>query len=186
MRRIYITLMSSLLLTLLLLPKLSNSIEYFNIYKEYGYNKNISTTKKNTLFVEAFGNGLLYSIGYDRLFFPEKTTKLSLSIGVTPFIGQKQSTMKIDAWLSPQVNCLIGKDHNLEIGIGYTFLGFYIDYINRPHLIFYRIGYRYQKTDGGLFFRIGFTPYSFIDKAPGINLDNPFMPWGGIAIGWTF
>ncbi len=136
----YMTLMSSILIILLLIPKLSKSIEYSISHKEYSYGNKISTIKRNTLFVEAFGNGLVYSIGYDRLFFPKKITKLSLSIGVTPLIGITQttvsSTVKFNAWLSPQVNCLIGKDHNLEIGIGYTFLGFYIDYINRPHLIF--------------------------------------------------
>ena len=38
------------------------------------------------------------------------------------------------------------------------------------------IGYRYQRPDGGINFRIGLTPL----------LAPSFQPWGGLSLGYTF
>lgn len=53
-----------------------------------------------------------------------------------------------------------------------------------------RIGYRHQKREGGLFYKVGLTPLAgfVFDVRKNSNNTNPenfAYPWIGAAIGWT-
>jgi len=98
---------------------------------------------------------------------------------------------------------LKGKQNNFfELGLGIS--GYYDHYsFNNPSLTVrenqvrelalmavLRIGYRHQKSDGGLFYKVGFTPLAGVV----IDLDSKFnfntaekfaYPLIGAAIGWT-
>ena len=100
---------------------------------------------------------------------------------------------------SMQVNYLFGeKNHYLEIGTGITFPEFYFPTsatithssekthykyenwtISTDFLIPLRIGYRYQRDNGGFFWKIAFVPMFSIHN-------DAFFPSAGIAIGYTF
>ncbi len=140
-----------------------------------------SDYKLNSVYFELGGNGLFYSFGYDRLFKISNISKFSLGSGLTYSYSGDSGGF----WVSPQINYLIGSNHNFEIGIGITIpiiLESNIDLY--PLCLIYRIGYRYQKEEGGLLFRIGFTPFSVLSTR-GLIVQ-PIIPWAGIAIGWTF
>ena len=93
---------------------------------------------------------------------------------------------------------MYGRYSNMfEFGLGVTYLyitknysdedGKYND--NVPYAgVNGNIGFRHQNADGGIFYKIGFTPmYSLLNyKQIPIIAKNAFIPMGGISIGWTF
>ncbi|MBS4014309.1 MAG: hypothetical protein KGZ97_11215 [Bacteroidetes bacterium] len=139
-----------------------------------------SDYKKNSAYLELGGNGILYSIGYDRLYKITNYSKLTLGSGLTYIFSEYYNRHRL--WASPQINYLIGEKKFLEVGIGLTIPVITDNYINMPPLIgFYRLGFRYQREDGGLQFRIGLTPICLVSES---RLS--IAPWAGISIGWTF
>jgi hypothetical protein len=183
--------------------------------------------KRNTIYFEAFGQGLYNSLSFDRLYNVEKKVKTSFSSGVT--IIPHPDLLVLGAPVS--FNALLGKKcHYLETGIGFTvlyirqnrisaseyftdqgglvrtndFIGYSDDFFS---FFTPKIGYRFQKPGGGIFFRLSFTPpVAGINRIGQVNsTDNffcgepPYMeyftnaaffdrlavPWGGISLGWT-
>jgi hypothetical protein len=50
-----------------------------------------------------------------------------------------------------------------------------------------RIGYRFQKPDGGLFFRAAYTPWIDFNNFEGAEEKVDFNPYGiGLSLGWSF
>ncbi|QNR25164.1 hypothetical protein [Croceimicrobium hydrocarbonivorans] len=136
--------------------------------------------KKNSIYLEFLGSApLLYNLSYDRLWTSEGKLRFSTAIGLQYiFDTEIDGALKSDFSISPQVNLLYGKKHNLEIGIGAA-LPFGPNDIVFP----LRIGYRFQKSEGGFFFKAAFTPIYF----PGSNsLGMLFLPWAGVAAGYSF
>lgn len=160
-------------------------------------------TAKNTVFVELGGNGGLISINYDRIFHQNGKFKFAGRAGFSYFkqsSGNKGSN--IPPYWSPllplEVTALWGRSrHHLELGVGVTFFSsrnlifnpegpeFFERDIGLDMIIPIRLGYRYQKPEGGFFFRVGYTPGfnpQLSSKSPTI-----FTPlWGGISIGTSF
>ncbi len=132
----------------------------------------------NTVFFELIGNGGIYSINYDRLMSNSTSVRLGFSY-VPSSNGIYSITFPI------MLNDLEGQNNSkLELGVGAMF--FHVSQWWFPFLdanvssgifICGTIGYRYQKKEGGSFFRIGFTPYY------GYGF---FFPCIGISIGKTF
>jgi len=59
-------------------------------------------------------------------------------------------------------------------------LGVAYDFISKDFFIPIRIGYRYQKPNGGLFYKIGFTP--LLSKSyPIFGEGFSIIPWAGLA-----
>jgi hypothetical protein len=97
-----------------------------------------------------------------------------------------------------EIIALFGKSRShLELGTGFTIIysprttindnTFEIEfnkYAFSSNLPF-RIGYRYQKPDGGLIFRIGYTPMM---ELPNQRLEKPHfhLLYGGISLGKSF
>ena len=141
--------------------------------------KEISTIKKNTIFLEAGGQSLFYSLNYDRLFRIHKKIQNSFECGFSILPHYKY--LDFDYIISTPISCnfLIGKSNNkLEIGIGLTamFIGNYWtsnpdmhDSYSNHEINYYeentrsidfspKLGYRFQKAEGGFFFRATLTP----------------------------
>ncbi len=92
---------------------------------------------------------------------------------------------------------IIGRNKNhFEIGIGYTLIYSAQAYINLQKvewdfekyvfssLVPFRIGYRYQKPGGGLFFKVGYTPV--LDLSSQREKIYLHLLHGGISIGKSF
>jgi hypothetical protein len=175
-----------------------------------------SLPARNSIYIEAFGQGLLNSLSYDRLYRTHKKIKSSVSAGVTVMPGIGTGDFYLGSQLS--YNFLFTmKNHHLELGLGLNFLmdevenG--VDYrgesgIERNYYLYFtpKLGYRFQRPQGGIFFRVTFTPlvafmnrvgeisvgnmqvvhsrYEFFTNV--VSFGNRAFPWGGVSIGYTF
>lgn len=151
-------------------------------------------TAKNSIYAELGGSSILYGVNYGRILNQKGKFKLSGSAG---FSYIQQATNHWTPMIPVELTVLFGKTrHNLEFGAGTTlFTSQQIslnpdsntlqEKVSFEALIPFRLGYRYQKPEGGFFFRISYTP--------GFNLNLSskdaaiFEPiWGGISLGKSF
>jgi len=166
--------------------------------------------EKSTIYAEAFGQGLCWSLNYDRLFRTEKRLMNSWTAGL--IIVPKSFDFGDGAYFGVPVsyNWILGKkSHHFEFGVGLTLLASSWDYWqDRKNFYAYlnpKIGYRFQRPQGGLFFRATatalidlfsssfgqfggngpfFSSWSVFNNAAG--LDYPVFPWPGLSLGYTF
>ena len=157
------------------------------------------TGMKNTVYAEILGNAAgLFSINYDRIVFKKEKISLSFSIGAGMVPGNlinnafNEHLQKINYLIYGipiSLNLSFGrKNHHLETGLGITYQqGMFASGLQYSKTVFavIRIGYRYQKENGGYFWKIGFTPF-FPIKEFGNEQTFPFIPLGGLALGYTF
>jgi hypothetical protein len=194
---------------------------------------NKSQISRNSVFFEVLGQGLINSFNYERTFNNDHMLINSVTIGFTLVPSSRETVYGIPI----SFNWIAGKKSNhLEFGIGSTYVvdnlkhihvteGTYLynpvsskydiyethSFIGSQALkIFYftpRIGYRYQKPDGGFQFRISLVPsiavVSKVDEIKGskygqfedppkyfswedVFLNSPVLPWAGISFGYAF
>lgn len=146
---------------------------------------------RNSFYFEAFGTAILYSLNYDRLLVVKERSSLAGRIGFT--YVPKIENPEHGPGLNIEIVGLWGaSNHHLEIGSGSTF--FYLVQNEESYspqstslfLLTNRVGYRFQKREGGLLFRIGFTPLFAINVDKDISsFDRSFYPMGGMSIGYT-
>lgn len=145
----------------------------------HGQAKNDSTLRKNSIFIEFLGSSVyVYNVTFDRIFWERNNNKFTASMGAQlfPKLGLLDKNL---ITLSPQLNYLWGKNHNLELGIGIAY-----DLSFNQSGVPLRIGYRYQPKHKKIFIRVGYTPIlSKYFPTEGSNLT--FHHWGGFGIGVT-
>jgi hypothetical protein len=128
---------------------------------------------RNAVYVELFGSSIgVYNLSYDRILFRKGNYKVSVALGVQGLSDYYSMT--------PQINLIKGNENCFEMGLGYAMFSNYNNGAERA--IISRFGYRYQSLGNRSFFKIGVTPFFFKD-----NMGSPiFMPWGGLAFGYSF
>ena len=135
---------------------------------------------RNSVFIEILGSaGYLYNITYDRVVYSRKQNHISTGLGIQYLPSSDLSADDIFS-ISPQINYFRGTKHHFETGLAVAY-----DFNSGDLAIPIRIGYRFQKPDGGLFYKVGLTPLltkSYPILGEGVSL----VPWGGFAIGWTY
>jgi hypothetical protein len=153
-------------------------------------------TATNAVYLELLGNGVFYSINYERMFYQKGNIRAAARIGVGALPRKVGSGTYLMAALPVELIGMLGKSkHFLEAGVGYTpFLvpwtgsvGYASDdefesYIIRSRIPF-RIGYRYQKPAGGFFFRAAYMPT--MDFTPGWRSQLQLINLG-VSIGKSF
>lgn len=136
---------------------------------------------KNTVYVEFLGKGFYYSINYERNIF-ELSDKLSFqgSIGFGIFPGYTDIEKSTDFTMPLELNFRYNLgNHNIVAGYGTTYWRYSLydipinnsNWDQQPiepvlkktkewfaHMVF---EYRYQKPDGGLMFKAGWSPLFF-------------------------
>ena len=141
-----------------------------------------SQSKPNSLYIEIFGSGGLYSLNYDRLF----TENIGARIGFMYFAADWLGFFSdLEMFLIPStLNFFIGTGkHKLELGAGPVIIFgstgiFGSDQVSGSGVAWTgRIGYRYQQPNGGFMWKIGFTP---------LFGNGVFQPWDGISLGFSF
>lgn len=143
--------------------------------------------KRNTIYGEALGQGLIGSVSYDRLYITKDKKKYSFTIGVTlPVIEDTRFGIPLS------FNYLIGKKNSsFEVGMGFTaLLASYRSYFTRlddarNNISLYatpKIGYRFQRRKGGLFFRATLTPILGLSQ----DINPSAFLWFGVSVGYTF
>lgn len=137
-----------------------------------------------SVYVEIFGNSK-YSVNYDRVFFHQRKNAVGWRAGMNFFPHIKRGYNSYT--ILGEIYYLRGKaPHFFEAGLGLD----YWDGINVPpyiteihwNLVVRIAGYRYQRPQGGLFFRAGVTPWVYMWK----GLDQKVFLEGGVSIGYTF
>jgi len=142
-------------------------------------------TAPNAIYAEIFGRGIFLSAAYERLLFETTPHNIGLSAGVGFWAeveiggtGQNEGGVTIPIY----ANYLYGGNDKLELGIGITFAPnistyqFY-DEFTSEWMVTTFIGYRYQPTDGGFLFRVGYAPIFGHEK---------IILYGGIGLGYAF
>jgi hypothetical protein len=142
---------------------------------------------KNAIYLEMGGNAYVYSLNYERIFLPKKYIKVGARAGIS--VLPKNNLTAPYPIVPLEVIALTGKrNHHFETGIGLTpFIG-YVTYdgargsdYERERLqaaTTFRLGYRYQKPEGGFMLRAGYMPI--------LNPDGYMIFWAGISIGKSF
>ena len=182
--------------------------------------------KRNTVYFEAFGQGLYDAFSFDRMYRVDKKVKSSFSAGLT--IIPSGELLVLATPIS--YNYIFGsKNHHLELGLGFTPMylrqgkiqasEYYNDAQGNLQIRDYKssrtdvytyftpkIGYRFQKAEGGFFMRVTLTPplaginrigeYKGAIHEPswGPNYEYfryavffPYraFPWAGVSFGYT-
>jgi hypothetical protein len=145
---------------------------------------NKSNIAKNTVFAELLGNGGFSSLNYDRIIIEKKNHKVSIRGGISFSLFTNLMFRDVNiagsmdpAWIWPknyfgdnlfnrsliiptEINYLIGKKYYFEIGGGLTGdIHLTENWYGTRLYLFTRIaGFRYQKENGGFFFRAGLVP----------------------------
>ena len=146
-----------------------------------GDNDNLFS-KRNAVYLGLFGNSFFYPhISYDRILYAKENFQWVVGSGFWVAGGNFDKSR--DLILSPQSSFMLGRKHHLEAGLGYSLALYNLSdsQDNNDYAIMMRIGYRYQKPDGGFFFRTGFTP-----SLRNSIFSAQFFPWAGISIGGSF
>lgn len=167
-------------------------------FQAYAQNEAATFAAKNAFYLEIGGSSGIYAVNYSRIFHQKGKLKLNASGGLSMWPNEKTDSKTI--WLPAiplEVSALYGKSNNhLELGFGITS---YLDKILAidsetfelsDKVVFgavipVRIGYRYQKPEGGFFFRIGYTPLFNVPVRAGKSWSfNPYH--AGVSFGKSF
>lgn len=142
---------------------------------------------KNSVHTELFGNGSVYSFGYERILLNGQKFKTSglLEFAVYPSPLDLNAEYLVNILLDEIISF---NKHHIEIGFGYgvvkerkadfeVYDPGYFDYFTG------RLCYRFQKPKGRFVFRIGYTPFFDFDND---NNSIYYESWGGISFGYSF
>jgi hypothetical protein len=144
---------------------------------------------KNAVYLELGGNAFGYSLNYERIVYQQNMLQVGARIGVS--LVPENTFFGIASYpiVPLEMIALFGKrTHHLETGIGVTpYVGYqyYVGAIGVDFLkekleaaVTFRLGYRYQKPNGGFMARVGIMPF--------LSSDGYLLPWAGISIGKSF
>lgn len=142
----------------------------------------VAGTASNSIHLELLGNGLIYSLNYERIIIESLSARAGIGYIQVNEIGGDD---KVSLTTVPvMVNYLLGsKSSHLELGIGACFIVASADFkefasvSGSETLGTATFGYRYQRPDGGILFRAGVTP---LFGSIGFQL------WFGLGFGYAF
>jgi len=149
-----------------------------------------NSIKKNAFNVELAGSGLLYSLNYDRLLIIDNRMRFTMNVG-TWYIPYVETISDFNYMLGVVVgvNTLFGKQtHFLELGINVSYMNMKDMEDNYFHTAYLpiRLGYRYQKDEGGLFFRASLMPIVAIIQDVDAEFLYPVTPHFALGLGYSF
>lgn len=136
----------------------------------------------NTFFVELGGNALVYSLNYERFFTP----KIGIRVGGMYLQADDDAGTEVGVGLFPvMATYLLGEGNShfeAGAGIGIATAGVSDadldeDFGDSAVYGTATFGYRYQKPEGGVMFRVGFTP---------VVASGNVFPWVGASVGYAF
>lgn len=154
-------------------------------------------TAKRSVYLGIGGTSGRYAVNYGKIIHQKEKLKLNASVGFSMWDHRADSRTTWLPVVPVELSAFYGKsNHHLELGIGV------ISYLTRSltfdedrleiidEVVFsatalFRVGYRYQKPEGGFFLRVGYTPAVELPIGSANQWD--FQPiWGGISLGTSF
>jgi hypothetical protein len=163
---------------------------------------------KNAVFLEGAGQGLLYSLNYERTIFSKDIFSTTFRIGITPCVSRNHASGN-GGQLFGLVNCLIGKKRiKFEVGLGIdnhfnfnsnisgkdykkgVFNGT-VGYAALPDPPYFlditsQISFRHQISANKWFYRISFILSDELARDGWGNRTHFMLPWGGLSFGKLF
>jgi hypothetical protein len=146
-------------------------------------------TASNAIFLEGFGNGLLYSVNYERILGEHFGVRAGFSY-FTYAVSSYGKSGNLDLLTVPMVvSYYTGwDDHKIQLGLGATIIyrgaptdsegtAFGGERAGAGLAASGVVGYRYLPQRGGFTFGVGFTPLIRASKA---------LAWGGANAGYLF
>ena len=145
--------------------------------------------QRNNIHLELGGQGLFYSVNYERNILNYNNFKSSLQLGVSFYPAPIDLRSRL--WIPFSVNQLISfNQHHLEAGAGILMTLFQnhssmegvLSHDNKMELHpTCKIGYRYQKPGGRMIYKALFTPIMLRELGT-----YEFIPLGAVSIGYSF
>lgn len=143
-------------------------------------------------YIELLGNGGLYSLNYDYIYYYREKFKMSGRVGASLF----PNGYYIEQSYVIESNFIFLKNpHHIEIGPGLTLQRKFNPTCADPSIYrwesiwfgMFRFGYRYQPQDDGFFLRAGITPVFYRKSDCGVEFPvTQTWFWAGVAVGVTF
>ncbi len=176
-----------LCLIFVLFTRIAFSQDDYHLKPPRDYDK---SPAKNAAFIELGGNGALYSLNYDRIYYYKEKIKLSARLG---FAINPRGKLIEQGYVIEQNMILLPNPHHVEAGLGVSIQRQYnercytVGEYKWENILYAaaRLGYRYQKQDDGLFLRVAITPIFMQQSDCGFDAFY-FQVWGGISIGMSF
>lgn len=154
---------------------------------------NVTYSQKDTvdiahyhIYLEVAGVGGYGSLNFERIIRNKKKLMFAIRAGISSYhIKDYTNKFNPDILLPLGLVGYYGNCHKLECGIGETMsnivhadvLDFKPSRTTSFHTNF-SVGYRYQKSSGGVIFRCTYTPI--------IEYNKYFRHWAGISFGYSF
>lgn len=162
---------------------------------------------KNALFFEVAGQGLAYSLNYDRILFIKGIFSSSIRVGITPLVSR--NGFPRNGQLFGLLNCYIGRSkYKFEIGVGVdnhfnfdpaiSYKDYRKGYLYKQSLwagtpwpsynidVTSQISFRHEINKEKWFYRISFICSDQFGRDGWGNVTQHFLPWGGVSIGKSF
>ncbi|RZK55421.1 MAG: hypothetical protein EOO91_14155 [Pedobacter sp.] len=163
-------------------------------------------TKKNSLYLEIGGNGVLYSVNYDRIIPISTQFKLAPRIGFDYVPRNIKNAPTYGNWSFPiEANVLYAQSREsknfLEGGLGLSLFNIVANYkynndkteiidteVKTAKITTFRLGFRHQKPTGGFMYRAGLLVRLSQDEfsKQRVGDDLFFVIWPGASLGYTF
>ena len=157
----------------------------------FGFKSNSQTDTavkaiRHLCYLEIAGIGGYGSLNYENIPYQKNNFMLSIRSGISTYhLTDFMNKFNPDIIIPLAVNVIYGKNHCIEFGLGQTITSIvHSDPINFMQSRSIKLssnltlGYRYQKTQGGIVFRGGYMPI--------IENNKYFRHWAGISFGYAF
>lgn len=158
------------------------------MYNGLGQEKENPFVAKNSIYADFASKGAFYSINYDRIFYQgNKLTfsyrlgfsvledAIAIPVGVNLYTGKGNSHLEYSLTLIPYVDHYKSFLSSNDLSDKYLY-------------VVPGIGYRYQRPQGGFFFKVVLSPTVFLDP-PSSNfwkMDPKFYITANIGLGYSF
>lgn len=141
---------------------------------------------RNVLYVEAGGVGGYGSVNYERVLLGQNKFMFTARLGLSSYhIKDFRDKLNPDILIPLAISGSYGKNHKIELGVGQTLTNIvHFDFTENKQVrktnlhAFLSIGYRYQKSTGGIFFRFAYNQI--------FELNEYLNHWAGISFGFSF
>ena len=174
---------------------------FFTLNNLFCQNKIVNS--RNSVYVDFLGvSGTILSLNYDRILIETDKGYFNLNFGFG--YSQLKNFNSPVIGIPLNINYTQGlKNHHIEIGTGLTYNSGMRQYDEvalfgdqsrallaheKSEVLFLssRIGYKYQRSHGGILMRIGFTPLITLLNFSNFKVEEKILPLFDIGVGYAF
>lgn len=148
---------------------------FLNAQDSTSQDQEIKSIRKNSFYFEILGNGVVWSINYERIFPLKDKMAMFLRVGGNEYHGEDTNDLSFN--IIGATGILYGGPKNfLDVGVGYTYMSGFPD-----RLVAITAGYRYQALKG---FLLRVSPMYICNSEKGDTFGNSL--WVGLSLGYCF